>query len=299
MKDETHPLFDKWSFDADNREPFDEDYHEDDVVVYDNEYIREAKKYINKVLPYFDTLELNVGLLTPRTVIQLVMKYFNSLTSVNKKQQINSIEGFIRQLIGWRSYVRFIYRYHGHIMIKMNNLGLTRKVNQSWYDGNTGFHIIDSLIKKVEKYAYLHHIERLMYIGNFALLTEKNPLDIFKWFMICFIDSYEWVMVPNVMGMSQYSLQDSISMMTRPYFSSSNYIKKMSNYDVQHHIKINNKIYNWSEIWDALYYNFINKHQNILKNNYFSVMMVKRYKKMSKNDKQRYTYLSSLYLSHY
>jgi len=87
---------------------------------------------------------------------------------------------------------------------------------------------MDEMIKKCEKYAYLHHIERLMYVGNFMLLARVNPNEAYRWFMEYFIDSYDWVMVPNVYGMTQFA--DGGIMMTRPYFSSSNYIQKMSNF---------------------------------------------------------------------
>jgi deoxyribodipyrimidine photolyase-related protein len=133
------------------------------------------------------------------------------------------------------------------------------------------------MIIKVNKYAYLHHIERLMIMGNFGLINQINPLQIYDWFMICFIDSYEWVMVPNVFGMSQYALTN-ISMMTRPYLSSSNYIKKMSDY----------KKSNWFDIWDSLYWYFIHKHKNILNKIYSTTMQVKILMKMTKEKSDYY-----------
>ena len=111
-----------------------------------------------------------------------------------------------------------------------------------------------------------------MIMGNLALLLQIDPNEIYKWFMICFIDAYEWVMIPNVMGMSQYSLK-GISMMTRPYFSSSNYIIKMSDFEGNH-------------IWDALYYNFINKHEDLLGKIYATAMQVKHWRKMADDKKK-------------
>jgi deoxyribodipyrimidine photolyase-related protein len=108
-----------------------------------------------------------------------------------------------------------------------------------------------------------------MYIGNWALLVQIHPIEIYKWFMITCIDSYEWVMVPNVYGMSQYSLIN-ISMMTRPYISSSNYIKKMSDYKKE----------DWYDKWDALYWNFVNDNREILKKIYAIAMQVKLLDKM-------------------
>jgi deoxyribodipyrimidine photolyase-related protein len=217
---------------------------------------------------------LNIGLITPQLVIEEIIKYYNK-----NKNNIVTVEAFIRQVIGWRSYVRFIYHYHGSEMLKMNNLKHNRELAETWYTGDTKIGIIDDMIIKVHKYAYLHHIERLMVMGNFGLLNQIDPLELYDWFMICFIDSFEWVMVPNVFGMSQYALKETdIIMMTRPYLSSSNYIRKMSNY----------KNSDWFEIWDSLYWNFINKHKNILSKIYSTAVQVKLLAKMTKDKLNNY-----------
>ena len=136
---------------------------------------------------------INIGILNIRYIINKTLQLFNKQTEINKKKIIPSVEAFIRQLIGWRSYVRFIYKYHGETMYEENNLKHYNKLTNHWYTAKTNIIAIDNLIIKVNKYAYLHHIERLMLIGNFALLCLINPKEIYKWFMICFIDSYEWV----------------------------------------------------------------------------------------------------------
>jgi deoxyribodipyrimidine photolyase-related protein len=240
---------------------------------------------------------LNVGLISVSYIINKIISYFNSHN--NKKLIINSIEGFIRQIIGWRSYTRFIYHFHGKEMIKMNLLDNKNKLSAAWFDTtkSTGFTFIDNLIKKTEKYAYLHHIERLMYIGNYALLTFIKPYEIYKWFMICFIDSYEWVMIPNVMGMSQYSLKN-ISMMSKPYFSSSAYLKRMSNFS-SIEIVLNNIKYKWEYIWNSLYYYFIYINKNLLKKNYSTAIQVKNWDKLSDTEKQSIKHISKLYLLKY
>ncbi len=306
----------KWSFDKENRNPYDKNYIEEKIKTYDNKYLNEAKKYINKhFLNNFGLIDefyypithketykhlkifikkkletfgkyqdgiskkvifgshsvlspmLNIGLITPEQVINEVLKYYK-----NNVINIASVEAFIRQVIGWRSYVRFIYYFHGKEILNMNNLNHKLKLPKTWYTAETEFDIINNMIKKVEKYAYLHHIERLMIMGNFGLINQIEPLELYDWFMICFIDSYEWVMVANVFGMSQYALKD-ISMMTRPYFSSSNYIKKMSDYKKE----------DWFQLWDSLYWNFINKHKNILNKIYSTSMQVKLIEKMDNN----------------
>jgi deoxyribodipyrimidine photolyase-related protein len=162
-------------------------------------------------------------------------------------------------------------------MIIENQFNHNNFLPNSWYTGTTNIYPIDFLINKVKIYAYAHHIERLMILGNFALLNKIRPLDIYNWFMICFIDSYEWVMVPNIFGMSQYST--SIKIVTRPYFSSSNYIIKMSNFKKNNYdiIYINNISYYWNDIWDVLYYSFLNDNSNILKHIYMISTLVNKW----------------------
>ena len=208
---------------------------------------------------------LNIGLITPMIIIKEVIKYLNATNLI-------SIEAFIRQIIGWRSYVRFVYHYHGEDMMKMNYFNHKNKLPKSWYceTGNIG--IINDMILKVKTYAYLHHIERLMVVGNIGLLLQIDPKEIYDWFMICFIDSYEWVMIPNIYGMSQYSLT-SISMMTRPYISSSNYIKKTSDYKKEV----------WFNNWDALYWYFIYTHKELLKKIYSIQIQIKLLEKMEES----------------
>lgn len=313
IENREQPIGGKWSFDKENRNPYDKNYKEDKIITYSNKYIEEAKNYIKsnfnnnfglveyiyypithedarihlknfikKRLETFGKYQdgisnkvifgshsilsplLNIGLITPDIVIEEVLYYYN----MNNKSLV-SVEAFLRQLIGWRSYVRFIYIYHGSEMKTMNRLNHKKKLPKSWYNEGTKIRIVDDMIIKVKKYGYLHHIERLMIMGNIGLLLKIDPKELYEWFMICFIDSYEWVMIPNVYGMSQYSLIN-ISMMTRPYISSSNYIKKMSDYKKE----------DWYDKWDALYWNFVNDNREILKKIYAIAMQVKLLDKM-------------------
>ncbi len=186
---------------------------------------------------------LNVGLLTPDMVVKEAIQY-----GKEHKLPLNSIEGFIRQVIGWREYIRGIYHVVGNQERKGNFFNHKRKLPKSFYEGSTGILPIDETIKKVKAHAYLHHIERLMLLGNFFLLCEIDPSEVYTWFMEFFIDAYDWVMVPNVYGMSQYA--DGGMMSTKPYFSGSNYVLKMSDYPKG----------KWCEIWDALFWRFMIKH---------------------------------------
>lgn len=220
---------------------------------------------------------LNIGLITAKDCIDATIKKFNKLTSNEQKKQIHNYEGFIRQIIGWRSYMRLLYEFQGKQMYEMNFFNHSNKITKHWYNATTNIYPVDFLINKVKKYAYLHHIERLMYIGNWALLSQINPKQIYKWFMITCIDAYEWVMIPNVQGMSQHSLDNSIvSMMTRPYFSSSNYLNKMSDLVLKNN--------NWTDIWNDLYYYFIYNNINYLKHNYSVSRQVRHWNNKTKNE---------------
>ena len=157
----------------------------------------------------------------------------------------------------------------------MNYLKHHNKLNDKFWTGQTGLEPVDTIIQKLVKYAYAHHIERLMYLGNFLLICLVDPKEVYRIFMEWSVDSYDWVMVPNVFGMSQYA---SPMMMTRPYFSSSNYIIKMSDYK---------KDGNWDKIWDGLYYNFINKHQAIFKKNYAIAYQVKHWENKTDNEQKQ------------
>jgi deoxyribodipyrimidine photolyase-related protein len=207
---------------------------------------------------------MNIGLLTDDEVVTTSYEYYLD----NKKSiPIESFEGFIRQVIGWRNYVYTLYNLEGEKIKTTNQLKHTNKINDKFWTGKTEMIPIDSIINKIVKYSYAHHIERLMYLGNFLLLCLIDPDDVYRIFMEWTIDAYDWVMVPNVYGMSQFATP---IMMTRPYFSSSNYINKMSTFKVK-------KNDNWSDIWDALYYNFIFKHRTLLKSNYAVARQVKHW----------------------
>ena len=212
---------------------------------------------------------LNTGLITPFEVIKEVLLY-------KETYPINSIEGFIRQIIGWREFIRGVYFAKGSQERTTNFFGFKRKIPSSFYYGNTNIPPIDITIKKLLKTSYNHHIERLMVLGNFMLLCEFDPDEVYKWFMELYIDSYDWVMVPNVYGMSQFSNGGLFT--TKPYISGSNYIRKMSNY----------KSDKWCVTWDSLFWTFIDDYKNKLKSQYRLSMVLRNLKKMDINKKNTY-----------
>ena len=193
---------------------------------------------------------LNCGLITPLQVITRALA-----AAEEYHVPINSLEGFIRQVMGWREYMRAVYLVKGRKQRTSNFFGHTNNLPKSFWDGTTGIAPLDSVIKSTVEHSYCHHIERLMILGNIMVLLEISPDEVYRWFMEFFIDSYDWVMVPNVYGMSQFA--DGGMMTTKPYISSSNYILKMSDF----------RTGEWCPIWDALYWRFINKHKAFFKKN--------------------------------
>lgn len=218
---------------------------------------------------------LNTGLLTPRQVIERTL-------AISKTYDIplNSLEGFIRQIIGWREFMYGLYESVGRQQRTTNFWGFIRKIPPSFYTGDTGIEPIDTTIKKVLKTGYAHHIERLMILSNFMLLCEFDPDEVHQWFMELFIDAYDWVMVPNVYGMSQFA--DGGLMATKPYISGSNYIGKMSNYKV----KVKGEPVAWAQIWDGLFWRFMHVQSDFFGQNPRIGMLLSMWDKMD-NDKQQ------------
>ncbi|MEY4617007.1 MAG: hypothetical protein RJB66_1967 [Pseudomonadota bacterium] len=207
---------------------------------------------------------LNVGLLTPQEVVAKALQF-----SKKKDIPLNSCEGFVRQMIGWREFIRGIYQNFSDLQESQNFWNHKAKLTQHWYDGTTGIEPLDDVIKKVLRYGYCHHIERLMIVGNLMLLMGVHPQEAHRWFMEMFIDSSDWVMGPNVFGMALFS--DGGIFATKPYICGSNYYKKMGSY----------KTGDWQEEVDGLYWSFIAEHPNFFSGNPRLSMMSKTYEKMS------------------
>ena len=209
---------------------------------------------------------LNVGLITPDEIIEKVVMF-----SKKHDVPIQSTEGFVRQIIGWREFMRGMYSIK-HVEQRTTNFwGFKRKIPASFYTGETGILPIDATIKKVLKTGYCHHIERLMVLGNFMLLCEIDPDEVYQWFMELFIDAYDWVMVPNVYGMSQFA--DGGLFATKPYISGSNYLRKMSDYPKG----------DWQQVWDGLFWRFMHVHRDFFESNPRLGMLVRNLDRMEKS----------------
>tara|TARA_Y100001970_G_C14089168_1_gene779025 strand:- start:495 stop:1175 length:681 start_codon:yes stop_codon:yes gene_type:complete len=214
---------------------------------------------------------MNIGLITPGEIINKVLKAHQKYN-----YPLNSLEGFIRQIIGWREFIRGIYHNYDKEENSSNFWGHKRKLKKCWYDGSTGILPVDDAIKKTLRLGYNHHIERLMVLSNFMLLCEIDPRDVYRWFMEMYVDSSEWVMGPNVYGMGQFS--DGGIFATKPYISGSNYILKMSDY----------KKGEWCKFWDGLYWNFIYKKRNFYKKNARMGFMVSTLEKMDNSKRKNH-----------
>ncbi len=302
------PTGGKWSFDPQNRKRIPQGLEIPELKTFEpNEYVKEARQYVQRIFPdnpgtsegfifpithsevrewfrdflenrlsffgdYEDAIQadnsflfhsvisfaLNTGLITPSRVLDETFE-FSSKDTVS----LNSLEGFIRQVLGWREYIRAVYVLKEDKERNTNFFEFTKPLPKAIYSGTTGIDPVDTVIKRLLNNAYTHHIERLMVMGNFMLLCEISPHEVYKWFMELYIDAYDWVMVPNVYGMSQFA--DGGLIMTKPYISSSNYIKKMSDF----------KQGRWCEIWDSLYWRFIDKHRKIFEENPRARLMVR------------------------
>jgi deoxyribodipyrimidine photolyase-related protein len=307
------PVGGKWSFDTDNRKKLPATVRPPaPAVPPENEYIREARKYVWQHFPdapgadtpfvyptsaaearawladflahrfadfgtYEDAISarervlfhsvltpaLNVGLLSPQEVTDAALAHADRVP-------VNSLEGFVRQVIGWREFVRLVYRTRGRRQRTRNSWGYTRPMPAGFYTGTTGIDPVDHVIRGVLDTAYCHHIERLMILGNFMLLCDLHPDAVYRWFMELFIDAYDWVMVPNVYGMSQFA--DGGGMTTKPYISGSSYVRKMSDF----------KAGKWCEVWDALYWRFVDRHADFFRSNPRMAVMVGMRDKMGK-----------------
>ena len=206
---------------------------------------------------------INIGHITPSEIIKIV-----TTKEMIKNIPLNSLEGYVRQVIGWREFIRGIYRNYHQDQMNSNFWGHKRKLNDNWYKGETGVPPLDDAIKKAHRFGYSHHIERLMIISNIMLLSQIDPQEVYKWFMEMYVDSSDWVMGPNVFGMAQFS--DGGIFATKPYICGSNYLLKMSNY----------KKGDWCDEVDGLYWGFINENRDFFGKNPRMSLSIRQYERI-------------------
>ncbi|MBT8084023.1 MAG: cryptochrome/photolyase family protein [Woeseia sp.] len=213
---------------------------------------------------------LNVGLITPQDVIEQTLAY-----AADNDIPRNSLEGFIRQVIGWREFIRGIYHEFDEKQQKSNFWNHKRSLAGSWYTGDTGIPPLDDAIRSALRLGWTHHINRLMVVGNLMNLCEIEPRQVHDWFMETHIDSSDWVMGPNVYGMALYS--DGGIFATKPYICGSNYLLKMSDYQKG----------DWCDVVDGLYWRFIEKHREFFAGNPRLSMMARMLDKLKEARRKR------------
>lgn len=324
------PVGGKWSYDVENRKSLPKDHIVPGFASFgENKYVEDAKKWVEKNFadnpgsadsffwptshdeakawlrdfvehrltdfgPYEDAIDgqavlqyhsglsaaLNIGLITPTEVIEAAVAQHQKTP-----MPLPSLEGFIRQVIGWREYVRGLYVTQQVSLRSATGLEQTRNLGPVWYNGETGIPPMDDVIKKVLQHAYAHNIERLMVAGNLMILCETKPTEIYRWFMSLFIDAYDWVIVPNVYGMSQ--LSDLDDMVAKPYISASDYILEMSHYQKDE----------WCDIWDGLFWEFVEKNKTLLAKNPRTSTMVKKLGKINPDRRRIIAYRAQDFLA--
>ncbi len=210
---------------------------------------------------------INIGLITPHQILTKIKK-------VEDKIKFNSLEGYTRQIIGWREFMRGIYQNYDQRLENTNFFNHKNKMKKNWYIGETGLEPLDHAIKNALKNGWSHHIERLMILSNIMNLCQIHPKEVYKWFMEMFVDSSDWVMSPNVYGMGLFS--DGGIFATKPYICGSSYFLKMMDF----------KKGPWCETMDGLYWNFIDNNKKFFLSNPRLSMMVKILEKIDKKRKE-------------
>ncbi|MEL7087388.1 MAG: cryptochrome/photolyase family protein, partial [Planctomycetota bacterium] len=217
---------------------------------------------------------MNLGLITPGEIVERAVEHAEASGG---EVPLNSLEGFVRQITGWREFIRGVYRRYDDKQSATNFWNHTRKIKPCWYEGTTGLRPLDDAIDKARRLGWNHHIERLMVLGNLMNLCEIEPTQAHRWFMEMFVDSSDWVMGPNVYGMGLMS--DGGIFATKPYICGSNYIIKMSD---QY-----KKSEDWCEVMDGLYWRFVDAHRDFFAGNARLSMMLGTLNKMDAERRNR------------
>lgn len=203
---------------------------------------------------------LNAGLLLPLELCHMAEDALK-----NKQAPLNCVEGFIRQILGWREYVRGIYWLNMPEYAQRNYFTASRTLPALFWGQDTKMHCMKEVINQTELEAYSHHIQRLMITGNFALLTGLDPVQVCEWYLAVYADAYEWVELPNTLGMALYA--DGGLMASKPYAASGKYIQKMSNFCKSCEYKPNDTLGDKACPFNALYWNFLSQNSEKLQDN--------------------------------
>jgi deoxyribodipyrimidine photolyase-related protein len=234
---------------------------------------------------------LNSKILSPKQVIDTAIASYHASDGTI---DISQIEGFVRQIIGWREFVRGIYWANMPDYAKLNNLAATRQLPSWFWDAKTDMNCLHHAIKQSLEFSYAHHIQRLMVTGNFCLLTGVDPDQVDDWYLGIYIDAIEWVEMPNTRGMSQFA--DGGIVGSKAYAASGNYIKKMSDYCGDCSYQVNQIDADNACPLNSLYWNFMQSHQATMASNPRTKMVYNNWLKKPEEDKQRILNKAQFYL---
>jgi deoxyribodipyrimidine photolyase-related protein len=202
---------------------------------------------------------INLGLLDPRECIDA------AVAALETGAPLNAVEGFVRQILGWREYVRGIYLMEGPDYVRRNALAADRKLPTIYWQGHSGMRCFDAAFEQTRDLAYAHHIQRLMVLGNFALLAGVDPFELHEWFLLVYADAYEWVEAPNVIGMSQFA--DGGLLGSKPYAAGGAYINRMGDHCAQCRYSLKVKSGPDACPFSYLYWDFLARHEALLSKN--------------------------------
>lgn len=255
---------------------------------------RAADHFMREMLPHFGDYQdamvrgqrflfhsvlspmINVGLLDPLALCQQAQAEYEA-----ERAPLNAVEGFIRQIIGWREFVRGIYWLKGPEYLSSNALGATRPLPAMYWSGQTNMTCMAEAIGQTKEEAYAHHIQRLMVTGNFALLAGVDPHALHEWYLAVYADAFEWVEAPNTIGMSQFA--DGGVLGSKPYAASGAYIDRMSDYCRGCRYDVKARVGPNACPLNALYWDFIARHRKRLEANPRMAQMVRTYDKLSED----------------
>lgn len=224
---------------------------------------------------------LNTGLLTPMQVIRRVEEAFHT-----EKIPLNAVEGMIRQVLGWREFVRGIYWLHMPDYPRRNTLHANRPLPALYWTAETEMNCLAQSVQDTLNNAYAHHIQRLMVLGNFALLTGLSPEQVNQWYMEVYIDAFEWVELPNVHGMALFA--DEGILASKPYAAGGAYINRMSNYCRHCHYNVREKTGPQACPFNYLYWDFLDRNASVLKQNHRLALPYRNLSKLSDSQKDRF-----------
>ena len=233
---------------------------------------------------------INLGLLDPMELCRRAEDAYR-----NGDAPLNAVEGFIRQLIGWREYVRGFYWHHMPDLESANALNAQRGLPDFYWTGETDMRCLADCIRSTRENAHAHHIQRLMVLGNFALLAGIKPREVQDWFLVVYADAYEWVELPNVAAMILYA--DGGKLASKPYAASANYINKMSDYCKDCIYSASKKTGEGACPFNSLYWHFMDRHRDRLESNHRIGRIYANWDRMGQDKQQDYLDTADAFLN--